>query len=129
MHPRAKSRAVLKGLKGGIGAGDETRTRDINLGKVALYQLSYTRARGWLFSLRITYRQLKVCTKKGRPVPDALCGMNVPIEISDDRIRGGLRHRNDGHHDLPRRHHHGNLSVGHRNHPHLLGGPHVDELH
>jgi hypothetical protein len=26
------------------GAGDETRTRDINLGKVALYQLSYTRA-------------------------------------------------------------------------------------
>jgi hypothetical protein len=29
----------------GGGAGDETRTRDINLGKVALYQLSYTRAR------------------------------------------------------------------------------------
>ena len=28
-----------------FGAGDETRTRDINLGKVALYQLSYTRAR------------------------------------------------------------------------------------
>jgi hypothetical protein len=27
------------------GAGDETRTRDINLGKVALYQLSYTRVR------------------------------------------------------------------------------------
>ncbi len=26
-------------------AGDETRTRDINLGKVALYQLSYTRLR------------------------------------------------------------------------------------
>jgi hypothetical protein len=25
------------------GAGDEARTRDINLGKVALYQLSYTR--------------------------------------------------------------------------------------
>ena len=26
-----------------IGAGDEIRTRDINLGKVALYQLSYSR--------------------------------------------------------------------------------------
>ena len=26
------------------GAGDEIRTRDINLGKVALYQLSYSRA-------------------------------------------------------------------------------------
>jgi hypothetical protein len=26
-----------------FGAGNETRTRDLNLGKVALYQLSYTR--------------------------------------------------------------------------------------
>ncbi len=26
------------------GAGDGTRTRDINLGKVALYQLSYSRS-------------------------------------------------------------------------------------
>ena len=26
-----------------IGAGDESRTRDLNLGKVALYQLSYSR--------------------------------------------------------------------------------------
>jgi hypothetical protein len=35
--------ASLVGLPLGNGAGDETRTRDINLGKVALYQLSYTR--------------------------------------------------------------------------------------
>ncbi len=27
----------------GIGAGNEVRTRDLNLGKVALYQLSYSR--------------------------------------------------------------------------------------
>src|SRR5687768_3267480 len=27
------------------GAGNEARTRDLNLGKVALYQLSYSRAR------------------------------------------------------------------------------------
>lgn len=33
---------ICPGLRKG-GAGDETRTRDINLGKVALYQLSYTR--------------------------------------------------------------------------------------
>src|ERR1700688_4244166 len=26
-----------------VGAGDEARTRDLNLGKVALYQLSYSR--------------------------------------------------------------------------------------
>ena len=36
-------RAGARGFSG-AGAGDETRTRDINLGKVALYQLSYTRA-------------------------------------------------------------------------------------
>ena len=29
-----------------IGAGDRIRTGDIDLGKVALYQLSYSRARG-----------------------------------------------------------------------------------
>jgi hypothetical protein len=30
-------------LGGVFGAGDGIRTRDINLGKVALYQLSYSR--------------------------------------------------------------------------------------
>ena len=29
-----------------FGAGDEARTRDLNLGKVALYQLSYSRKTG-----------------------------------------------------------------------------------
>ena len=29
-----------------IGAGNEVRTRDLNLGKVALYQLSYSRTIG-----------------------------------------------------------------------------------
>jgi hypothetical protein len=32
------------GVTGWDGAGDGIRTRDINLGKVALYQLSYSRA-------------------------------------------------------------------------------------
>ena len=32
--------------KGKNGAGDGIRTRDINLGKVALYQLSYSRIKG-----------------------------------------------------------------------------------
>ena len=31
---------------GRIGAGDGIRTRDIDLGKVALYQLSYSRSTG-----------------------------------------------------------------------------------
>jgi hypothetical protein len=30
------------------GAGNEARTRDLNLGKVALYQLSYSRNFAWL---------------------------------------------------------------------------------
>ena len=30
-------------LEGENGAGNEVRTRDLNLGKVALYQLSYSR--------------------------------------------------------------------------------------
>ena len=34
------------GGKNGVGAGDGIRTRDINLGKVALYQLSYSRLEG-----------------------------------------------------------------------------------
>jgi hypothetical protein len=36
--PKVKKTRVKKD-----GAGDEIRTRDINLGKVALYQLSYSR--------------------------------------------------------------------------------------
>ena len=37
--------------KRGDGAGDGIRTRDINLGKVALYQLSYSRVAEVLLSL------------------------------------------------------------------------------
>ena len=36
-----------------FGAGNEARTRDLNLGKVALYQLSYTRAFRPAFRLNI----------------------------------------------------------------------------
>ena len=36
----------------GFGAGDGTRTRDIDLGKVALYQLSYSRASSSIVPLR-----------------------------------------------------------------------------
>ena len=34
------------------GAGNEARTRDINLGKVALYQLSYSRIEEFKILLR-----------------------------------------------------------------------------
>ena len=42
---RFRDSAVRMGVFG-IGAGDRIRTGDIDLGKVALYQLSYSRARG-----------------------------------------------------------------------------------
>ena len=39
-----------------FGAGNEARTRDINLGKVALYQLSYSRIEeDWNFTERINF--------------------------------------------------------------------------
>ncbi len=36
------------------GAGDESRTRDLNLGKVALYQLSYSRMLRYCFPVALT---------------------------------------------------------------------------
>ena len=38
-------------LRAHFGAGDGIRTRDINLGKVALYQLSYSRLVGYFLIL------------------------------------------------------------------------------
>ena len=43
LSPR-EDRNLFQGKKEN-GAGDESRTRDLNLGKVALYQLSYSRIR------------------------------------------------------------------------------------
>ena len=40
---RLRSSWLQKLTKEVFGAGDESRTRDLNLGKVALYQLSYSR--------------------------------------------------------------------------------------
>src|SRR4029079_12026250 len=38
-----KGKAETSAFPGESGAGNEARTRDLNLGKVALYQLSYSR--------------------------------------------------------------------------------------
>ena len=42
---RLRSSWLQKLTKEVFGAGDESRTRDLNLGKVALYQLSYSRVK------------------------------------------------------------------------------------
>ena len=41
------------------GAGNESRTRDLNLGKVALYQLSYSR-----IDAVLSNRQAKLCFER-----------------------------------------------------------------
>ena len=40
---KQKRRSLLSGVFVKYGAGNETRTRDPDLGKVVLYQLSYSR--------------------------------------------------------------------------------------
>ena len=42
--PRECSTTEPHGRDANFGAGDEARTRDIQFGKLKLYQLSYTRA-------------------------------------------------------------------------------------
>ena len=46
------TREALRGIetREKFGAGNEVRTRDLNLGKVALYQLSYSRKQKQYFS-------------------------------------------------------------------------------
>ncbi len=48
VSPQIKSKTKLNKSefkKKGIGAGDEARTRDIQLGRLMLYQLSYSRSK------------------------------------------------------------------------------------
>ena len=49
------------------GAGNESRTRDLNLGKVALYQLSYSRTVGGDYSLPGGARNAAAAVNGARP--------------------------------------------------------------
>ena len=44
------------------GAGNEARTRDLNLGKVALYQLSYSRVAWYYLSFMERETRLELAT-------------------------------------------------------------------
>ena len=50
-----------------FGAGNETRTRDPNLGKVVLYQLSYSRINSTLTPAPVPRRDPDVVAWSGRP--------------------------------------------------------------
>jgi hypothetical protein len=45
--PRRRSTPELRGHESKLGAGDEIRTRDPQLGRLMLYQLSYTRPKSF----------------------------------------------------------------------------------
>ena len=45
-------RTLILSDEGFSGASDEARTRYLHLGKVALYQMSYTRINKWYYSMR-----------------------------------------------------------------------------
>ena len=66
------------------GAGNEVRTRDLNLGKVALYQLSYSRVVGALLSLRrgalstFFLRSRRISLLSGRNAPARTTGARRP---------------------------------------------------
>ena len=51
-----------------FGASDEARTRYLHLGKVALYQMSYTRSDKWYYSRNLNHVKKKITkTKNYRP--------------------------------------------------------------
>ena len=57
MTPKSMSRFVSgSSEKVSFGAGNRTRTGDINLGKVALYQLSYSRLNAGTYRTMLAQR-------------------------------------------------------------------------
>jgi hypothetical protein len=60
------------------GADDQVRTGDLNLGKVALYQLSYVRTAPW--------RESNYTQPRSRARRTAECRFSTPsLETADDR--------------------------------------------
>ena len=58
--PRRRSTPELRGRESqsvtqNFGAGDEIRTRDPQLGRLMLYQLSYTRSKNSKFEFPVSY--------------------------------------------------------------------------
>ena len=68
-----------------FGAGEESRTLDLNLGKVALYQLSYSRVKP------ANYTWIAIC---GQPPPDAAIS---PLGYVGQRLLQVPAHRDEGH--------------------------------
>ncbi len=77
---------------GKSGAGDESRTRDLNLGKVALYQLSYSRIFLPFFCKRREYNDfLENCTRQEIEVGFLPAVIGVPTRDAGSRAIQGWK--------------------------------------
>ncbi len=59
-----------------FGAGNEARTRDLNLGKVALYQLSYSR----IYSRKLYIDKIKFCSSD-KQKREAVASLGLQKEV------------------------------------------------
>jgi hypothetical protein len=73
--------------KRSFGAGNEARTRDLNLGKVALYQLSYSRPQQ-----RRNCRAVPARVKQN-PVRNVAKALNYPVILRDAPLDCDARHQ------------------------------------
>ena len=83
-------RSEARACKEGYGAGDGIRTRDINLGKVALYQLSYSRSGGDLIvPPRSAGCQIQWSPTRSGTIGSSCCGRppSVPSTAGTRRSR------------------------------------------
>ena len=69
------------------GAGNETRTRDLNLGKVALYQLSYSRID---VSMVGTSNEARIIAKERRAPFMARATLSMRTRVGSGRHRSNL---------------------------------------
>ena len=82
---RCRNPRLFQGL---CGAGDETRTRDIQLGKLTLYQLSYA---------RLIHRPLRLLgTRWFKSCPQVIANNTAFPERCPGNLRGQLQHSPDG---------------------------------
>jgi hypothetical protein len=78
---KRRSRDFGRPAVGWVGAGDRIRTGDIDLGKVALYQLSYSRIRqvaGSIVALR-TYIVKCVSEVQKRDIHEMFCDLLMSL--------------------------------------------------
>jgi hypothetical protein len=78
------------------GAGNETRTRDLNLGKVALYQLSYSRPKQRRNCRALTLGVKENCAQYDAKALNSTAIFQIhgyekaaPVDLAEEGIRPG----------------------------------------